>query len=218
MSTDRNNLAKRTPVFSRIYQLARKFQSDLNPLFSISSARFHALSGLALPPNPFIFNRLRTSTVDYRGWGCPALPATALPIRVYPHEGVNPRPSVVPFSPPATRLFSRLYKRVRSSLKTSALKYLYFHTLAHSFAANPVFSTSSQKHTGGWGYLRLLPAAPKSSLGDEGGSTILSLPEEASGGKAASSRRAPNGRSQAPPLQKQTAKPKGVLLALYYYF
>ncbi len=41
----------------------------LTPFFSISSTHSCAFSGLTLPPNHFIFCRLRTSRVDCRGWG-----------------------------------------------------------------------------------------------------------------------------------------------------
>jgi hypothetical protein len=63
---------------------------------------------------------------------------------------VNPCPSVVSFSPPATRLFSISYKRVRNILKTKTFKSLYLHTHAHSFFGSPAFSTTSQEHTGGY--------------------------------------------------------------------
>ncbi len=144
MNVERHNFAKQSSTFSVTYKLARKMKSELSPIFSISCAHLRAFSGLTFPLNPFVFHRLRTSRDNYRGWGCLALSATALPIRV------NPCSSVVSFSPPATRLFSILYKRVRKSLKTSTFKSLYFHTHAHSFAGSPVFSTTSQKHTGGY--------------------------------------------------------------------
>jgi hypothetical protein len=69
MSTDLNNLAKRTPMFSSTYKLARKIKSELNPLFSISSAQFCAFAQFTFPPNPFIIYCLRTFSDNYRGVG-----------------------------------------------------------------------------------------------------------------------------------------------------
>ena len=106
---------------------------------------------------------------------------------------VSPLPTVAAASPymefrtthsrihktaPTTPSFSNSYKRVRNSLKTSTFKSLYFHTHAHSFVGSPVFSTTSQKHTGGihpklsdFGIFQLssLPAARPPRRASDGG-------------------------------------------------
>ncbi len=135
MNVIRDNLAKHLRIFYRTYELARKNPIHLKPLFSISSAHSRAFSGLAFPPNPFSFYRLRTSRDNYRGWGCPAFSPPA-------HLAITVRQITPSFSIP--------YKRVRNLLKISNFKYLCLHTHAHSFPASPAFSITSQKHTGGY--------------------------------------------------------------------
>ncbi len=142
MNVEQDNSAKQSPMLSSTYKLAPKLQSDLNPLFSISSAHSCAVSGLTFLFNSIVFYRLRTSRDDYGGWGCPALSATALPIRV------NPCPSAASFSAPATSVFSASYKRVRNILKTSTFKSLYFHTHVHSFLVSPLFASLTQNNGG----------------------------------------------------------------------
>jgi 3-deoxy-D-manno-octulosonate 8-phosphate phosphatase (KDO 8-P phosphatase) len=67
MSSDLNNLAKRTTMLSSTYKLARKFQSDLKPVFSITSALFCTLVQSIFPRNPFIVCSLRTLLKKHPG-------------------------------------------------------------------------------------------------------------------------------------------------------
>jgi hypothetical protein len=71
-------------------------------------------------------------------------PKISPPISCYLHSRAQRCQTALP-SP----VFSISCKRVRNILKTSTFKSLCFHTHAHSFAASPVLSTTSQKHTGG---------------------------------------------------------------------
>ena len=157
MSVERDNLDKQSPMLSVAYKLARELQSDLNPLFSISSALSCAFLGLTFPLNPLIFYRLPTSTVDHRGWGCPNFPASGphLSAITCTRDGRNKLH--------LNHLLSIACKRVRISLKTSDFKSLYLHTHAHSFPGSPVFSITSQKLTrgGGISHYRKPSAAPQ---------------------------------------------------------
>ncbi len=132
------------PTFSFPCESNLRKVRKLNPLFSIYSALFCAFAQLTFPPNPFIFCRLRTFLDDYRGWGYLNFPTSGVPSSAITRRR-NARNELH-----LNHLLSIACKRVRKILKTSTFKSLYFHTHAHSSAASPVFSITSQKHTGGY--------------------------------------------------------------------
>ena len=70
-------LAILTRLFSSTSAFRARGARELKPVFSISSARYCAFSCLTFPPNPCIFYRLRTSRVNYPGWGVPGLTQSA---------------------------------------------------------------------------------------------------------------------------------------------
>src|SRR5277367_6641964 len=68
---NRAHLRKLTPVFPTTCNSDTQNNSDLNPVFSISSALFCAFVHPIFPRNPLVFYQICTLSKKHRGWGYP---------------------------------------------------------------------------------------------------------------------------------------------------